>query len=264
MSTDIYYFSGTGNSLYAAKQLGNGHSDKVRIFPIPIFRHQKKTVVHSDIIIIVFPVYFQTLPSIVESFVNNVEFTSGISHIYGVATCNGEPGHSLFTLNRILKKKGISLKAGFTVVMPGNSIIIRDFTNPYDVRIRRLQEAKHRLKEISQFIHEKHSGGIEGNDGFKYHLQGFITGTVAKHIYKTPTRFRFTKNCSQCSLCIKLCPLNNITMGNEGPRWGNKCEHCLACFHWCPRIAIELGNSSHGKLRYHHPDILIQDMFFKS
>jgi ferredoxin len=160
----------------------------------------------------------------------------------------------------MLKKKGQSLRACFNVKMPGNSLIVRDFTNPAEVRTQRLEESCYKIKEISDYINNRHFGTIEGDDGFKYHLQGIMTGLIARYVYKTPTKFSTTKGCTKCRTCVKICPLSNIEMGREGVKWGSDCEHCLACFHWCPSMAVEIGNSTVGKLRYHHPKISIKDM----
>lgn len=260
MSIDIFYFSGTGNSLFVARQLSELLSDKTRVLPVDSFKEHKKVSINTDSVIIVCPVYFQTLPHIVKSFLNKLEFET-TAHIYGVVTCNAGPGHSIFTMDRLLKKKGVSLRAGFTIDMPGNSLIIRDFTNPYDIRIKRLEDSYQKIKDISEYINNNQFGKLEGNDSFKYHLQGFFTGIIARYIYKTPSKFRTSKACTQCRNCIRICPCRNIRMGKRGIEWGSSCEHCLACFHWCPSMAVEIGSTTAGKLRYHHPDILIQDMY---
>lgn len=261
MSVDIFYFTGTGNSLFVARQLSAELYDEVRILPIKNFIDNKKVKINSDCLIIVCPVYFRTLPHIVKLFLNKLEFETTSIHTYGVVTCNGEPGHSLFTMDRILKRKGQSLRAGFTVVMPGNSLIVRDFTNTAEIRTQRLEESYNKINEISDYLNNKRFGRIEGNDSFKYHLKGIITGVVARYIYKTPTKFRTTEGCTKCRTCVKACPLSNIKLGKEGVKWGSNCEHCLACFHWCPSMAVEIGNSTVGKLRYHHPEISIKDMY---
>ncbi len=261
MSIDIFCFTGTGNSLFVARQMSKVLSEEVVIQPIKAFKEYKKLEISSDYLILVFPVYFQTLPDIVKSFVNKLDFETTSIRIYAVITCNGSPGHTLFTMDSMLRNKGQSLSAGFTVNMPGNSLIIRDFTNSSEIRDRRLEESYQKIIEISEYINSRHFGRVEGNDSIKYHLQGFITGFIAKYIYKTPTKFRTTKDCTKCGTCIKVCPVSNIKMTREGVNWGSNCEHCLACFHWCPSMAVEIGKNTVGKLRYHHPDIPLKDMY---
>lgn len=55
--------------------------------------------------VIVFPVYFADVPDIVKSFVEKLNFNIN-THIYAIATCNGVAGHSLFTIDKLLKKGG--------------------------------------------------------------------------------------------------------------------------------------------------------------
>ncbi len=261
MSIDIFYFTGTGNSLFIAKQISKLLSEKATIQPIKAFNEYKKLVISSDCLILVFPVYFQTIPYIVKSFINKLELVTTSIQIYAVTTCNGSPGHSLFTMDRMLRKKGQLLRGGFTVNMPGNSLIIGDFTNTSEIRTQRLEESNQKIIDISEYINNKHFGRVEGNDSIKYHLQGLITGVIAKYIYKTPTKFRTSNDCTKCGTCIKVCPLSNIKMTSVGVNWGSNCEHCLACFHWCPSMSVEIGKNTIGKLRYHHPDISVKDIY---
>ncbi len=261
MSIDIFYFTGTGNSLFIARQLCKELSDNVKILPIKAFKEDKKLEINSDCLILVFPVYFQTIPNIVKSFVDKLEFVTSSIPIYSVVTCNGGPGHCLFTMDRILRKRGKSLTAGFTINMPGNSLIVRDFTNSTEIRTHRLEESYQKIIEISEYINKRHYGRVDGNDSIKYHLQGLFTGFIAKYIYKTPTKFRTAKDCTKCGTCTKVCPVSNIKVTREGVNWGSNCEYCLACFHWCPSKAVEIGKNTVGKLRYHHPDISLKDMY---
>lgn len=260
MSTDIFYFSGTGNSLHVAKKLGMLLPGPTRRTPVKDYSGREEAVTLADTVILVFPVYFLSIPAIFASFIEKLEFKSRNPHIYGVATCNGVPGHSLFTLNRKLAGKGKMLTAGFAIPMPGNSVILRDFTNPPEIRRKRLEDSERKLNEIAVYIGENRSGNMDGNRRLKTYFQGLVTRTVAKRIYRTPTKFRTSDRCSRCGICAGICPGNNIRMTEGGPKWGKHCEHCLACFHWCPNMAVELGRSTPGKLRYHHPDISANEM----
>lgn len=56
--------------------------------------------------------------------------------------------------------------------------------------------------------------------------------------------------CIGCGKCEKLCPMNNITLPNGRPVWGDNCTQCMACICYCPTEAIEYGKKSLGKPRY--------------
>ncbi len=263
MSTNIYYFSGTGNSLSIARQLGNQINDKVNIIDLACFTEKKQIEINADAIGFVFPVYFQTIPDIVRNFIRKIRIKTK-PYTFAIATCNAGPGHCLFTLSKTLNKIGLSLSSGFVIDMPGNSLIVRDFTNPIEIQKQRLFKSKEKLLEISNYINKRSLLKFDGNNEFKYYLQGFITGAFAKYIYKTPRKFRVTNKCIHCSACVRICPQKNIKLSSDKkPYWGRNCTQCLACFHWCPEKAIEIGTSTVNKQRYAHPEISINDMIKK-
>ena len=61
---------------------------------------------------------------------------------------------------------------------------------------------------------------------------------------------RADQTCTGCGKCVKVCPLNNVTMKNKKPVWEKHCTHCMACICYCPAEAIEYGRKSVGKPRY--------------
>lgn len=261
MSTVVYYFSGTGNSLFVAKTLGAMVPDPVHIHPIARNRSGSRILISENRVIVVFPVYFQTIPDIVAGFFRDAVFAMPSPDIYAIATCNGGPGHSMFTMKRILENRGRTLRAGFCITMPGNSLILRDYMNSEEEQNRRLRECHSRIEEIWKYIDERQTGAMEGDDGFKPHLHGMITGLFAKKIYRTPSKFQATGACMRCGICAYVCPEVNITVSKEKVTWGKRCDQCLACFHWCPQEAVEIGRTTVGKRRYHHPEIAVREMF---
>ncbi len=66
----------------------------------------------------------------------------------------------------------------------------------------------------------------------------------------TAKDFHVTDKCIGCGICEKRCPLNNISLKDKKPVWGNDCTHCMACIGNCPAEAIEYGNISQTKEKY--------------
>ena len=62
--------------------------------------------------------------------------------------------------------------------------------------------------------------------------------------------FHVSEDCIHCGKCAASCPLNNITLQDGKPVWGDSCTHCMACINLCPKQAIEYGKKSVGKPRY--------------
>lgn len=64
----IFYFTGTGNSLYAAKQIGG------ELISIPQVIHRKEQSWRAEEIGIVCPVYGHEMPAMVKGFLKKAEF----------------------------------------------------------------------------------------------------------------------------------------------------------------------------------------------
>ncbi len=264
MKTVIYYFSGTGNSLAVAKRLAENLEDVVELLPIAGCEKEQRVAIDADMLGLVFPVYFLTIPEIIRKFLKKLEFRTE-PYIFTVVTCNSQPGYSLYSVKRILQKKGKSLALGFAVDMPGNGIIGKvDLTNPLEVQKERLANAPTKLLIVIQKIKERQYGVIEGGNSFKMHMLSFLMHFYKKYLYPPAKHFRVLNHCTRCGICVQVCPLKNIDKDVEHkPIWGERCESCLACFHWCPVQAINMEEDTVGKKRYHHPEISIEEMFLR-
>lgn len=257
MNTKLFYFSGTGNSLAATREI----AEKIGTNNICNIADSNEKEVSEDIVGFIFPVYFQDIPEIVKDFINKIEFKNN-PYIFAVATCNGGPGFTLFNLDKILKSKGQKLSSGFTLTMPGNSVIILDLTSNLELQGERLRNSKIKLQKISEMIKKQLDTGIEGKNKTKDRLEGFITHFAATKIYRAHKKLLTNDKCIKCGMCQRICPENNINVDKKVD-WGNNCDLCLACFHWCPQKGIELGNSTKDRIRYHHPDIKLTDMLLR-
>lgn len=294
MNSKIFYFSGTGNSLALAREIAdqigakniinmakfsetgftanksiNAKSSNSKPSNAKIsndeFSGRKDDLeelnINEEVIGFVFPVYFQNIPEIVKEFIKKLNFKNN-PYIFGIATCNGGPGFTLFRLDEILRSHKQKLSSGFAVTMPGNSVIILDLTSDPQVQKERLAISKTKVKEISKIIHEKSEAGIDGEDNIKYRLEGFFTRFISTKIYRAQKRFIATEKCTKCGTCQRICPHNNIKIG-QNITWGNNCSLCLACYHWCPQNCVEIGNSTKNRIRYQHPLIKPKDMFLR-
>ena len=71
---EIYYFSGTGNSLVVARDIAEKTNGK--LIPIPSVMDKERITTDADVIGIVFPVYhaiFDGMPLIIGRFVRKME-----------------------------------------------------------------------------------------------------------------------------------------------------------------------------------------------
>ena len=66
--------------------------------------------------------------------------------------------------------------------------------------------------------------------------------------------------CNGCGTCVEVCPVENISLETGTPEWLNNCVQCMACIQWCPEEAIQYGDKTSDRLRYHNPEISMEDI----
>jgi len=251
----IFYFSGTGNSLAISKKLNDALPEQYKIISIPSVIGQEVTV-SAGIVGFVFPVYFHDAPDIVKKFIQSIKFISS-PFIFAIATCNAEPGRSLYAIENILKQKSEILSLGKAIDMPGNAI-----TTQIDVENKRLIDSIGEIHEIAGHIQKKSKMRLDGSNSVKEHIHSTVMGFLGKHIEFSPKRFKLTDLCSGCGVCKKICPVYNVELTQNRPVWKRSCVCCLACFHWCPKEAIYMNNFFiKDRRKYQHPEIAMYEMF---
>lgn len=257
----IIYFTGTGNSHFAAKFLAD-KTNEVLINIADINNRKSETgEVPSNFTLsfgerlgIVFPVHSwgppKALLDIIDVITLNFEEKP---FCYAVATCGKNAGNSMKVMDRHLLAKRLKLDSAYTLVMPNNYIILGDIYSQ-EKQDRLLNESKFEIEKISSEVIERKSGIFRIEKGT---LPFILTGVFNKAFNSAPNRaakFYHTDACTGCGTCEKVCPCHNIIV-DKNPTWGNNCSQCLACIHRCPERAIEYGKSTKNKGRYVNPDV---------
>lgn len=84
----IFYFTGTGNSLYAAARLSHGTADRVVSIAECMQKEEFAFPEPCERAGFVFPVYWYGIPAIVERFLDRLTL-GGCDYAYAVITCGG-------------------------------------------------------------------------------------------------------------------------------------------------------------------------------
>ncbi len=261
MKTAIFYFTGTGNSLAAAKKIAVALGD-CEIIGIAALRDTTGPIVSdADRVGIACPVYFSGLPAMVALFVKRLD-TASARYVFSVVTHGGGGGAAaLRQLDGILRSNGTKgLDAGFAVHMPGNCILMYD-SPAGEKRDRLLARADTDLEGIADRIRREERPGLPGSPVTRI-IRALIYPWFLSHVHGDDRRFTVTGDCTSCGTCAAVCPAGNIDMIDGKPIWNHRCELCCGCIHLCPVEAIQLNVmlGTEGRGRYRHPDVTVADM----
>lgn len=240
----IFCFSGTGNSLYAARKIAAAINAEVR-------NMRSFGQCDDDVIGFVFPTYFWGLPKSVEIFLDNIRITDKKAYIFSVTTYGGFSNGVNGAVNRKLKNQGLKLSYSAKVKMVEN--YLPGFkVNDSDELWKRSDSA---LDAIALDL-EKHVRRKPG--------AYTIFNKIAQKAYpanKGNCAENFTVNgCKSCGMCERVCPNGNITLENGAPKFGERCDLCLGCLNTCPVDAINYGKSTRGKKRYKNRRISAEEL----
>lgn len=250
----IFYFSGTGNSLYVAQKLSENDGSKLIDIAEAIRDENFEYEVKEDEKIgFVFPVYFYGLPTLVAEFADKITLKSDSKpFIYSLITCGGSIGSADKMLRKLLENTNHELSSSFSVLMPSNYTIMYDVPTKEDQKLV-LQEAEKEIEEIKNHLEL----GEKGNFAFHGYLFPFTSILYPIYgIYRKTKKFHATEDCNNCGLCSEMCPTEVIKIKDGKPTWiEDKCSHCCACINRCPTKAIQYGNSTIKRRRYVNPNV---------
>ena len=247
----VLYFTGTGNSRYAAEQIGTALQDEV----LDLFdriRSADHTPLRSEKPwVLVCPTYAWQIPRVLRGwFLATV--LEGSKDIYFVMTCGGSIGAAGKKNRMLCRLTGMNYKGTAEIIMPENYIAM--FSAPEEPEaLRIVAKAEPVLRAVADAIAageelEKRTGPVAALQSSLVNSL-FYAGSVQDKPFRTDP-----EKCVGCGRCAERCPLGNITLEGGLPQWNGNCTHCMACICLCPQGAIEYGKKSVGKRRYLCPD----------
>lgn len=258
MSTTIYVFSATGTSLAVAEGISK-EIENVEIISIPNLLNnfkESEIKIKSEKVGVIFPCYFGTMPKIVMDFIRKAN-VKDVNYIFGISTCGGSKGITLKALAGELKRKGKNLDYGRSLSLSGNYIVGWYYRLSYK-QGNKLKNALSKLEESivsisNDIVCEK--SYIEKGSYLQYRFSRFLSSKkIADDTRVWDKDFSVNENCNGCSICSKVCQVNNIKMNNNKPNFQHNCQRCMACIQYCSKNAIRYKNKDINKPKYYHPE----------
>ncbi|MDD2680121.1 MAG: EFR1 family ferrodoxin [Candidatus Omnitrophica bacterium] len=257
MKTTIFYFSGTGNCLKAARDLAGelGEAQIVNLAAVI----DKELDLSAEAIGLVYPVYAFGMPLIVRRFIKKLKNGSD-KYFFAIVTAGGFAADTLGQNARLFKSQGQKLAAGFFIRMPGNYTPFYEICS-IDAQNKMFAQEGERIREIARMVKAKKPGKIErGNWLVNRFLSDMIYTLAAPLMPFEDKNFRADDKCNGCATCVRVCPVKNIRLADGKPQWLHRCEQCFACLHWCPQEAIQCGKNTSKRKRYHNPAVKLEDI----
>ena len=248
----IFYFTATGNSLYAAEKLAAATNDRLVSISKALRDEQFDFDVTGDEYLgFVVPTFAWTLPGAAALFIKKLNLTGYKSqYVYGVFTCGASSGSESAALATLLMEKSIGYNGSFDLVMPDNFIIWSEVPSP--ARLEAILDNTDRtLEKIIAAVRAKKDGTIGTGKPKDLYMPLEDISTS-----KNNSKFHVTDACIGCGLCMTLCPMRCIKPDdNCHPVWEGRCTMCLTCLHRCPSKAIQYGSDTQNKGRYVNPRV---------
>ena len=275
----IFYFSGTGNTKWVARQIADAIGEELFYIPDLIRKGQYEYEWHEgERIGFCFPTYGWQPPGIVREFIRKLRVirpprpdghpsNSGgekdtQAFCWALTTCGDNMGEAMTILNKDLAKNtklnvadGQPLQAEtlFSVIMPESYVCLPFMkTDTEEKEAMKIERAKLQLPHIIQMIEERRRGIEELEKGATPRLYSYVIGGYFNKRMITDRKFTVDEDvCIKCGKCAKVCPVDNI----EGtpPAWihNGRCTCCLACYHHCPVHAINYGSITRRRGQYY-------------
>lgn len=229
----ILYFTGTGNCLYVARQLGGKSSE---LLSIPQLMKQNDIEIEADEIGIVYPIYGHMPPNMVRQFIKKAKLKA--NYKFAVLTYGNRKCNAVEIWDSVSRQAGVAFDYINTLIMVDNWLpnfdmneqILIDKHIPENLnRISGdISSRKHWHEPVTEEEREQHQGflrrtGINPEIGFVIQSENYFTITDA---------------CIGCGACINVCPKGNYRFTSQGIKTEGSCEFCFACIQNCPQKAI--------------------------
>ncbi|MBN2738125.1 MAG: EFR1 family ferrodoxin [Spirochaetales bacterium] len=276
----LYYFSGTGNSLFVAKELEKRIPNSV-IIPIVSVINKEKIKTEAQVLGIIFPCHALTVPLVVKQFIKKIDIQS-TKYIFAIATRYGTAFRGFETIEYLLRKKHKRyLNSRFILNMCNNEAprSQKGYIVPTKEDINLIeQNTIRKIEKISKIIlngesfSEKDSSvlvKIASNPLSSYFVEKLIVILMnfSEHIGGV-NYFYHDNKCNGCGICEKVCLSGKIQLNRNEPVWKKDtlCYMCYACVNICPQMSIQVKNIPGVRSytvengRYPHPYASINDI----
>ena len=244
----MLYFSGTGNSKYIAELFCRHMNAACQSIEDNV--DFDKLTASEEIIGFCYPVYGSRVPRIMREFIKmRIELFKN-KKIIVFCTQMYFSGDGARAFTDIFPRGFIEVIYAEHFLMPNNvcNVFITPLANEKSVE-KYIKKAERKMQTVCGEI----KNGVIKKRGFNpaSRALGMIQGAFFPKFEKIGMdRVWISGNCTQCNLCVSVCPMNNF--GNENGKVvsKNNCTICYRCINKCPEKAISVYFKGKIKKQY--------------
>ena len=265
----IFYFSGTGNTKWAASKLAAAtREDLISIAPYMRADDSSHNLAEPFILKenerlgFVFPVHGWRVPKLVREFIckmkilrepiqrepsdataeNKAKAEDSLKNrpfAYCVCTAGDSIGLTIENLNEVISLNPSLQALGITEVSSSYSLIMPESyiglpfmdVDPKEREIRKKENAAQELAVVCEEIFDRKEGISRLVKGPIPWFFTKVVGGFFENVLITDKRFHVEKDrCVKCGICANVCPIGDIKGGHgEYPVWLHH-KDCLTCF----------------------------------
>lgn len=230
----ILYFTGTGNCLYVARQLGGENSE---LMSIPQLMKQDNIEIEADEIGIVYPIYGHMPPNMVRQFIKKAKLKA--DYKFAVLTYGNRKCNAVEIWDKISRQAGIPFDYINTLIMVDNWLPNFDMNEQVLID----KHIPENLDKISADIAALRRWHEPVTAEERQQHQGFLDRTgidpETGFVVKSGDYFTVNDGCIGCGACVAVCPKGNYRMTSKGVTTDGDCEFCFACIQNCSQKAIK-------------------------
>ncbi len=238
---DLYWFSGTGNTLLAAQAMAQVFQEEGwEVHLQPMTACDPARIAPRGWVGLAFPVACQTTYPLVWQFCQELAPGQG-APIFMVDTMAGYSGAIVGPLREVVRGRGYTPIGAREIIMP---------INYYRRRIA--EEREQRQRERGQERARAYARDLLAGRARWGHvpvLPDLLRALVGSRwmwrwVAWTDSVLRLDRErCTRCGLCARLCPIGNLTL-DPWPRYQGRCQQCMRCLSYCPEQALALWGLS--------------------
>ncbi|NLT52636.1 MAG: 4Fe-4S binding protein [Ignavibacteria bacterium] len=248
MNITLICFSQTGNTRKISNAMSEAFTKEGHIVKsLDMQKLNGEDLIACDLLGIGCPTFECTVPSPVKNNLKSLSIPKN-QDAFVFATGGGAAGNVLSDLTTLLKEKEANVIGGFLslgkIHHPAPCLVGKTPNRPNEDD---LNKAENFAFALSKYLsgHSVSHPNINDKQRLK-HKMGFynlvgIIGSSDKIIrFLEPKPINNQNICKQCNLCVRECPVNNISM-DPYPKLSDKCIRCYKCLNSCPVNAFSVN-----------------------